>query len=145
MRRRALLSSVALVALAGCTSDEDDEPEEPEEESNETEDDPEVGESVEIVESELVREDVGTEEERVGVQGIVEVKPDADVSYVEVRAVFYDAEGEQLDTIIEQIDEVGRHGDDPEGQRWEFEIVYPYMGERAAEVESYELEIGTEL
>lgn len=137
---------MALVSLTGCTSDEDDEPEAPEEEEpNETEEDPEEGESVEIVESELVRENAGTEEERVGVQGTVEVKSDADVNYVEVRAIFYDAEGERLDTIIEQIDEVGRHGDDPEGQRWEFEIVYPYMGERAAEVESYELEIGTEL
>lgn len=144
MRRRALLSSIALVALAGCTSDEDEE-EEDEVEEEEEEEDPEEGDRVEIVESELVREDVGTEEESVAVRGIVEVKPDAEVSYVEVRALFYDAEGERLDSVIEQIDEVGRHGDDPEGQRWEFEIDYPYTGEDAAEVESYELEIGTEL
>lgn len=145
MRRRALLSSIALVALAGCTSDEDEEEEDEMEEEEEEEEDPEEGDRVEIVESELVREDVGTDEESVAVRGIVEVKPDAEVSYVEVRALFYDAEGELLDSIIEQIEGVGRHGDDPEGQRWEFEIVYPYVGEDAAEVEHYELEVGTEL
>ena len=140
MRRRHLLSSIAFVAVTGCTGDSEEEPDEP--------DDPEEGERVEIIGSELVREDVGTEEETVVIHGIAQVKADAEVSYVEIRALFYDAEGELLDTIIEQIDEVDRHGeegDDFEGRRWEFEIRYPYTGEDAAEVESYELEVGTEL
>lgn len=141
MRRRELLfSMVAGCTLAGCTGDDDSAPEEP--------DEPEEGDHVEIVESELVREDAGTEEETVAIHGIAQVKEGAEVSYVEIRALFYDAEGELLDTIIEQIDEVDRHGeegDDYEGRRWEFEILYPYVGEDAAEVESYELEVGTEL
>lgn len=148
MRRRALLSSIALVSLAGCTGDDGSE-DGPENESDGDEsDDPEEGERVEIVESELVRENAGSDEERVAVHGIARVKQGAQVSYVEIRALFYNAEGDLLDTIIEQIDEVGRHGeedDDPEGRRWEFEIVYPQVGERAAEVERYELEVGTEL
>lgn len=146
MRRRDLLSSMAVVPIAGCTSDGDGQGDDPDDNGSEGEpENPREGERVEIVESELVRENVGTAEERVSVQGIARVKEGVEVSYVEIRALFYDAEGELLDTIIEQIDEVGRHGDDPEGRRWEFEIVYPQIGERAAEVESYELEIGTEL
>lgn len=142
MRRRVLLSSIAVVPIAGCTSDDDGQSDEPEDNGS---GDPQEGERVEIVESELVRENVGTAEESVAVHGIARVKEGVEVSYVEIRALFYDAEGELLDTTIEQIDEVGRHGDDPEGRRWEFEIVYPQVGERAAEVESYELEVGTEL
>lgn len=128
----------------GEEGDGDDGSEQPNDSENES-DDPLEGERVEIVESELVRENVGTEEESVAVHGIARVKEGVEVSYVEIRALFYDDQGELLDTIIEQIDEVGRHGDDPEGRRWEFEIVYPQVGEDAAEVESYELEIGTEL
>jgi hypothetical protein len=146
MRRRVLLSSIAVVPIAGCTSDDDGQSDEPEDNGSEEEpEDPQEGERVEIVESELVRENVGTTEESVAVHGIARAKEGVEVSYVEIRALFYDAEGELLDTTIEQIDEVGRHGDDPEGRRWEFEIVYPQVGERAAEVESYELEVGTEL
>lgn len=146
MRRRVLLSSIAVVPIAGCTSDGDGQSDESEDNgSGEEPEDPQEGERVEIVESELVRENVGTTEESVAVHGIARVKEGVEVSYVEIRALFYDAEGELLDTIIEQIDEVARHGDDPEGRRWEFEIVYPQVGERAAEVESYELEVGTEL
>lgn len=146
MRRRVLLSSIAVVPIAGCTSDGDGQSDEPEDNgSGEEPEDPQEGERVEIVESELVRENVGTTEESVAVHGIARVKEGVEVSYVEIRALFYDAEGELLDTIIEQIDEVARHGDDPEGRRWEFEIVYPQVGKRAAEVESYELEVGTEL
>lgn len=146
MRRRVLLSSIAVVPIAGCTSNGDGQNDGSEDNGSEEEpEDPQEGERVEIVESELVRENAGTDEESVAIRGIARVKPDAEVSYVEIRALFYDAEGELLDTIIEQIDEVGRHGDDPEGQRWEFEVVYPQIGERAAEVESYELEVGTEL
>lgn len=128
----------------GGEGDGDDGSKQSNDSKNES-DDPREGERVEIVASELVREDVGTEEESVAVRGVVRVKEGVEVSYVEIRALFYDAEGKLLDTIIEQIDEVGRHGDDPEGRRWEFEIVYPQIGEDAAEVESYELEIGTEL
>ncbi|MFC6904758.1 FxLYD domain-containing protein [Halalkalicoccus tibetensis] len=155
MRRRDLLAStVAACTLAGCVGngDDEDEPEEPEdpddsddpEEPDEEEpEDPEEGERVEIVESELVREEAGTDGESVVVRGVVaprdDVEEDVEVNYVEVRAAFHDAEGETLDTIIEQVEI------DPEVDQWGFEVSYPHIGERAAEVEDYELEVGTEL
>lgn len=147
MRRRDLLAStVAACTLAGCVGNGDDETDEEPNESDDPDEepeDPEEGERVEIVQSELVREEEGTEEESVVVRGLVATRDDADedveVNYVEVRAAFLDAEGETLDTIIEQVEI------DPEADRWEFEIAYPHVGEGAAEVEDYELEVGTEL
>lgn len=146
MRRRDLLASTFVAwTLVGCVGNGDEaEPEESEEPDEPDEpEDPEEGERVEIVESELVREEAGTDEESVVVRGVVTVREDVaedvDVNYVEVRASFHDAEGETLDTIIEQVEI------DPETDRWEFEVAYPQVGERAAEVEDYELEVGTEL
>lgn len=143
MRRRELLvSTVATCVLAGCVGDDERNPDEPENPNDtgepEGSDRPEEGERVEIVESALVRENVGTDEETVSVQGVVVSREDAEVSYVEIRASFYDAEGELLDTTIEQVEI-------DEGDRWNFEVVYPQVGARAAEVEDYELEVGTEL
>lgn len=156
MRRRDLLAStVAACTLAGCVGNGDDdpddeEPDEPDDPDDEEPDepdepeDPEEGERVEIVESELVREEAGTDEESVVVRGVVATRDDVndddiEVNYVEIRAIFHDAEGETLDTIIEQVEI------DPEADQWEFEVAYPHIGERAAEVEEYELEVGTEL
>lgn len=135
MRRRDLLAStLAACTLVGCIGEDEppsEDPEEPEE--------PEDGERVQIIESVLVREDVGTDEETVAVSGVAELRAGEEVSYVEIRAEFYDVEGELLDTTIEQAEDVSG------GERWEFTVVYPQIGEAAAEVESYELEVGTEL
>lgn len=137
MRRRDLLATtLAACALAGCNGN--DEPAPPDPDPDESEE-PEEGERVEIVESALIRENAGTEEETVSVGGIVVPHEDVEVSYVEVRASFYDEEGELLDTTIEQVNI------DEETDRWEFEVTYPQMGEQAAEVVEYELEVGTEL
>ncbi|ADJ15977.1 FxLYD domain-containing protein [Halalkalicoccus jeotgali] len=145
MRRRELLVSTVLACLAGCVGGKDGSgtPEEPNESGEPAApagepDRPEEGERVEIVESGLVRRDVGTDEETVSVRGAVVPRADVTVSYVEVRASFYDIEGELLDTTIEQVDI-------DEGERWEFEVTYPGVGDRAAAVEDYELEVGTEL
>lgn len=146
MRRRELLVSTGLACtLVGCVGGKEDPgssegPEESDEPSAPAEgpDRPEEGERVEIVESGLVRRDVGTDEETVSVRGVVVPREGVEVSYVEVRASFYDTEGELLDTTIEQVEI-------DEGERWEFEVTYPQVGERAAAVEGYELEVGTEL
>lgn len=125
---------VAGCALAGCVGNgEDDADDEPDPEE------PEEGERVEITESLLVRRDVGTEEETASVWGVVVPIADVEVSYVEVRASFFDGEGELLDTTIEQVEI------EPEEERWEFEVTYPGVGEQAAAVEEYQLEVGTEL
>ncbi|MCH7661619.1 MAG: hypothetical protein IH933_13920 [Euryarchaeota archaeon] len=144
MRRRDLLASMlAGCALSGCIGDHEPLPGEPGEPDNSEEpeepEEPEEGERVEIVESVLIRENVGTDEETVAVGGVVIPREGVEVSYVEIRASFYDMEGELLDTTIEQVEI------DEETNRWEFEVTYPQMGEQAAEVDEYELEVGTEL
>jgi hypothetical protein len=144
MRRRDLLAStLAACGLAGCIGDHEPLPGEPSEpddsEVPEEPEEPEEGEHVEIIESVLVRENVDTDEEMVSVGGVVAPIEDVAVSYVEIRASFYDGEGELLDTTIEQIDI------DEETDRWPFEVTYPQVGEQAAEVDEYELEVGTEL
>lgn len=132
MRRRDLLAStLAACTLAACVGEDEPSAEEP--------DEPEEGDRVRIIESVLVREHVGTDEETVAVSGVAELRSGEEVNYVEIRASFYDADDELLDTTIEQAEDVRG------GERWEFTILYPQIGEAAAEVESYELEVGTEL
>jgi len=48
---------------------------------------------------------------------------------------FYDADGEQLDSTIEQVSDV------TEGDRWEFRVVFPDVGERAALVTDHDAEV----
>ena len=109
MRRRDLLASMlAGCALSGCIGDHEPLPGEPGEPDNSEEpeepEEPEEGERVEIVESVLIRENVGTDEETVAVGGVVIPREGVEVSYVEIRASFYDMEGELLDTTIEQVE-----------------------------------------
>ncbi|MCU4925076.1 DUF3426 domain-containing protein [Halobacteria archaeon AArc-dxtr1] len=124
MKRRAFVA--ALVLLPGCTRvfEENGEITEPGD--------------VEIVWSSLIREDPGTDEERVVVQGIVRNVGERTLSYIEVRATFLDADGEELTSVVANVDE-----DVSTGSEWEFEIEFPDFGERAARVETYELEPAT--
>ncbi|WP_255170256.1 FxLYD domain-containing protein [Natrononativus amylolyticus] len=94
-------------------------------------------ENLVIVYDELVRDDPGTEDERVYVWGVVRNEGERELSYVEIRATFLDEEGEELDTVIENVEDV------TSGEEWEFEIEFPDFGERAAEVAEYELEPAT--
>lgn len=130
MNRRRLLAtaSAALVGTAGCTGD-----------GNDPQEAPADGEEVRIVEHELVRENVGTEEESVSVHGLATIVEDAEVDYVEIRAQFYDEDGEMLDSTVEHVEDVTG------STRWEFEIEFPYVGERAAAVADYDLEVVTAL
>ena len=123
MRRRRLLAAFAVapaLATAGCSDDSEDEILEP---------------RALVVESELVREHEGTDEESVSVVGVIERTGDREVTYLEVRVRFYDADGEQLDSTIEQVSDV------TEGDRWEFTVVFPDTGERAALVAAHEAEV----
>lgn len=128
MHRRSLLSVVVggLVPGGGCLEylDGDEEITDPGD--------------VEIVWDDLVRDDPGTDEERVAVWGIVRNVGDRTLTYVEIRATFLDADGEELETVIENVDE-----DVSSGEEWVFEVEFPYFGERAAEVDRYELEPAT--
>lgn len=92
---------------------------------------------VRIVHDELIRDNPGTEDERVYIWGVVRNVGDRELSLVEIRATFYDEEGEELDRVIENVPEVTAE------EEWVFEIEFPDFGERAAMVTGYELEIVT--
>ncbi|RQG99732.1 FxLYD domain-containing protein [Natrarchaeobius oligotrophus] len=125
MHRRAFLSLAIL--FPGCL----DYVEENGEEITEPGD-------VEIVWDDLGRDDPGTEDERVYVWGVVRNVGDRTLNYIEIRATFFDAEGEPLESVIENVDE-----DVTSGQEWPFEIEFPHFGERASAVDAYELEPAT--
>ncbi|MFC4544347.1 FxLYD domain-containing protein [Halosolutus amylolyticus] len=127
MDRRGFLGVAALVSLGGCLSYFEENGEEITEPGD-----------VKIVYDDLVRESPGTEDERVYVWGIVRNVGDRELSYVEIRATFLDAEGEELETVIENVEE-----DVSSGEEWPFDVEFPQFGEAAAEVESYELEPAT--
>lgn len=123
MRRRRLLAATAAassLATAGCSDDSDEDILEP---------------RARVVESELVREHEGTDEESVAVEGVIERTSDEEITYLEVRVRFLDADGEVLDNTIEQVSDVS------EGDRWEFTVVFPDVGERAALVADHEAEV----
>lgn len=123
MQRRRLLAAFAVapaLATAGCSDDPGGDILEP---------------RARVVESELVREHEGTDEESVVVKGVIERTDDREIAYLEVRVRFYDAEGEQLDSTIEQVSDV------TEGDRWEFTVAFPDTGERAALVVDHDAEI----
>ena len=125
MRRRCLLVTGLTVAtstaIAGCSDGPgEDLPEPP----------------ARVAESELVRSEVGTPDETVAVEGVLERTRDEEISYLEVRAEFYDDEDEQLDSTVEQVSSVQDGGDS-----WPFRVVFPHVGERAAAVVSHHAEV----
>ncbi|MEY7850696.1 FxLYD domain-containing protein [Natrarchaeobius sp. A-rgal3] len=127
MHRRGFLSLSLAVAVSGCLEFVEDNGEEITEPAD-----------VEIAWSDLVRDNPGTEDERVYVWGVVRNVGDRTLNYLEIRATFFDGEGEQLESVIENVDE-----DVTSGEEWPFEVEFPRFGEEAADVDSYELEPAT--
>lgn len=125
MRRRRLIATapaaLTLAAVAGCSDDPTEEFPEP---------------PARVVESELIREDAGTPDETVAVEGRIERTRDESISYLEVRAAFYDADAELLDSTIEQVENVQAGGDS-----WPFRVVYPHHGEPAADVVDHDASV----
>ncbi|MGM0606758.1 MAG: FxLYD domain-containing protein [Halobacteriota archaeon] len=132
MRRRRVGQIVSIgfaVSLSGCLDrvfptsppDETDEP------------------LVAIVEDRLVRENPGTDEEAVRIEGIAENVSDRQLTYVELQVRFYDEHDEQLDSTVDHINDVTA------GTRWEFLIEYPRTGPDAAAVVDYDLEVVTNI
>ena len=123
-------------AAAGCT---DDGPENGTPRPDDDDDDDDDEPIVEIVDHELIREEEGTDEETVAVEGTVEiVDEEAEPNYIEVQARFYDENEELLDSTVEHIEELGEH-------QMLFRIEFPHVGEQAAAVEGYEVEVTTTL
>ena len=127
MDRRGFLALGVLAPLAGCLDYFDDDGEEITEPGD-----------VEIVWDELVRDNPGTDDERVFVWGIVKNVGDRELSYIEIRATFLDAEGTALETVIGNV-----QADVSSGEEWPFEVEFAHFGDRAAEVDDYELEPAT--
>ncbi|USZ70214.1 FxLYD domain-containing protein [Natronosalvus halobius] len=128
MKRRALLASTAFasLSLSGCLDLLTDNGEDILQPTD-----------LVVVWSDLLRENPWTDDERVSVWGLVRNEGEREPTYVEIRATFFDADGEELDTVIELID------DTTEGTDWPFEVEFPHFGEAAREVASYELEPAT--
>lgn len=127
MYRRAFLAVAVLVPIGGCLEFLEGNGEEITEPAD-----------VEIVWDDLVREDPGTEDERVVVWGVVRNVGERSLSYIEIRATFFDEEGEELDSVLENVDV-----DDPSREEWPFDVEFPRFGEDAAKVATYELEPAT--
>lgn len=131
MYRRAVLSAAVLAPLSGCLEFVEDVVGENGEEITEPGD-------VEIVWDDLLRENPGTDEERVLVWGVATNVGERTLSYLEIRATFFDADGEELESVIQNVE-----ADVTEGEEWPFEVEYPRFGEDAAEVATYDLEPAT--
>jgi hypothetical protein len=128
MDRRGLLSTLAVsVSLAGCSDPEPANGTAPRTE--------EPDDRATIIEDELVRGAVGTDEETVGIEGTVRIEAEG-LQHVELQGRFFDAEEELLDTTFERLQELAV-GTQP------FEIRYPDIGPMARAVDGYEVTITT--
>lgn len=126
MNRRSYLATAVVAASAGCL----DILEENGEEIREPED-------IVIVDATLLREHSGTDDERVFVRGTARNEGERTLNLVEIRATFYDGDGEELNAVIENVPDVTA------GDEWTFEIEFPEYGDPAAAVADYELEVVT--
>jgi len=129
MDRRAFLAVAVLVPISGCLEFFDENGEEITEPGD-----------VEIIWDDLARENPGTDDERVVIHGVVKNVGERTLSYIEIRATFFDEEGEELEQVLENVD-----ADVTSGEEWPFDIEFPRFGEDAAEVVTYELEPATGL
>lgn len=128
MYRRELLSALAVAAsLAGCSDPEPANGTDPEAE--------EPDDRAAIVEHDLVRENIETDEETVRIEGTVRIRVEG-LQHIELRGQFFDAEGELLDTTFERLQEL-TVGTQP------FEIQYPEIGSMARAVDGYEVNLTT--
>lgn len=139
MQRRTLLALAGVsipTALAGCTTSEDPEYETGTGDSDDSDGDGGGDESpsdddITIAEHDLVVEDDDYVEE-VTIEGIVENNSDEMVRYVEVTARVYDADGNQLDSYIDNTSDLDA------GRSWSFEIM---LLEESDEIDDYDIAV----
>lgn len=149
MERRKVLAlggGLLSITIAGCGGDEtefeegnggdDSEPEPEPEEEEEEEEEVDAEEALNILEHEMVREDEGGPAEQVSVEGRAENVSDQQLAYAEVRARFFNEDGDQLDSSLDNINDL-----DP-GATWAFEILYLEIGDGARDVDSYDIGVG---
>lgn len=138
-RRKFLISAgtaAVTVGLAGCTG-EDPDFEGSEGGNGDGSDGGSVEDDIELLEHELVFEDEGTDFASVSIEGRARNNSDENLGYVEIRGRFYNAQGDLLDSMIDNINDFGA------GQTWSFEIQFPGIGDDANEVDDYDVAVGT--
>lgn len=146
VHRRTLLSAAgtALAAtLAGCTDalagpGDDGEDESTESTAETATPTPTPEPSAELVSSELIRRDAGSDDELVSVSGVVENVADESLAEIVVTATFRDGDGTVLGTAEADLTDVSP------GKRWQFRIYFHGSGERAALVADHSLDVVVE-
>ncbi len=139
MNRRALLSLIGALSLAGCGGRSDDttptetSPTRTQEITTATtrQDEP----ALELVEHELTRSNEGSESELVIVSGTVRNAGDELVTGPVVTATFQQADGETLGSATTDAPELSADA------TWSFEVVYPHTGEDARTIADYTLTV----
>ena len=142
MRRRELLttSGIALAALAGCAGEEDDNSDTASSDSDTSSDSDSGngdgnGESDDSGALEILDHELVVEEFQTTVEGRLENNTGEEQDYIEVKAVFYNADGERLEDGLDNATDV------PDGEIVHFEIYF--TGDDPDAIDSYELETST--
>ncbi|WP_336001764.1 FxLYD domain-containing protein [Halorientalis halophila] len=154
MKRRALLTAAGVVltgGIAGCSEEREYEPgsgdgsnggdggngSEPIPTPEATPEDRPPAESLTILEHSVVRTEEGTDWETLSVEGRVRNDSDRQFGYAEIRVRFYNADGDLLDSMIDNVNDL-----DP-GQVWQFSVPFLGWGAEAQAVDDYDIAVGT--
>lgn len=127
-RRNYLAVAGVAVASAGCLDRLSEEPDDEDEEPAD----------VVLFDHQLVREAEGSDDELAAVVGSGAVVGDRELSLVEIRAEFFDDEGDLLGSTVEVVEDVSE-------SPWTYRIEFAHRGERAAAIAAYGLEVVTAL
>ena len=84
---------------------------------------------------EILSHEFYSEEFSSGVRGTLRNNTDSELSYVEVEAVFLDAEGVQIGDGIDNVTELAG------GRTWEFDCMF--LGDDPSRIDRYEIEAST--
>lgn len=140
--RRAFISLVSTggaAALAGCSDSgnngSDDGTTDPDEENHGKSE--ENKNSVEILEHGLVRENEGAVSETARVEGRAENVGDSSLTIAEIRVQFFNKIGDIIVTSIANVNYF------KPGQTWAFTVRANLLGEDAAEIDEYNISVGT--
>ena len=150
MERRKFLAVAgagAVTGIAGCSGETDYEEgnsggsessdESSSDSSNSADGGSEQEAELEILEHELVIEDEGSQFASAAIEGRAENVGDSQLGYAEVRARFYNSQGDQMETGLANTNDLDA------GQTWAFEIMFLGNGEDVAEIDDYDIGVGS--
>lgn len=90
-----------------------------------------------ILTHQMLRENVGSASESVKVTGTAENVSGDMLGYAEVKAKFYDENDALLESFLDNVNDLG------DGEKWNFEVQYPGIGDDARKVASYKVGVGS--